>query len=144
MHVELWGKFQCSQLIHLLLQPSVLLRQILAASLQELTVNLRLLQLGPVKISPLKTSGPKGITVILHFLMPKMPFRHRRIVSPCPPVLKPHLHLSWSQVQLLSQGQLLLLQVSTPPFSAKIPKYPSEEKFIFFPPFSQKPNTESL
>lgn len=73
MHVELWGKFQCSQLIHLLLQPSVLLRQILAASLQELTVNLRLLQLGP-----------------------------------CPSVLKPHLHLSWSQVQLLSQGQLLL------------------------------------
>lgn len=144
MHVELWGKFQCSQLIHLLLQPSVLLRQILAASLQELTVNLRLLQLGPVKISPLKTSGIKGITVILDFLMPKMAFSYRRIVSPGPSVLKPHLHLSCSQVQLLSQSQLLLLQVSTPLFSEKYQNTPRKKFFSFFPPFSQKPNIESL
>lgn len=93
---------------------------------------------------PTQNIRPQGYNCNSTLLMPKMPFRHRRIVSPCPSVLKPHLHLSWSQVQLLSQGQLLLLQVSTPPFSAKIPKYPSEEKFLFFPPFSQKPNTESL
>lgn len=47
VHVELRGEFQCSQLLHFLLQPSVFLRQILTAPLQKLAVHLRLFQLRP-------------------------------------------------------------------------------------------------
>lgn len=54
LHVKLWGKFQCSKLLNLLLQPSIFLRQILAAPFQKLTVNFRLLQLGPENFSQKK------------------------------------------------------------------------------------------
>lgn len=47
VHVNLWGKFQCSELFNLLLQPPVFLRQILTAPFQEFAVHLRLLQLRP-------------------------------------------------------------------------------------------------
>lgn len=48
VHVELWGELQGPQLLHLLLQPPVLLSQILTQPLQKLTVHLCLLQLCPV------------------------------------------------------------------------------------------------
>lgn len=54
VHVELRGKFQCSKLLHFLLQPPVLHGQILAAPFQKLTVNFRLLQLGPENFSQKK------------------------------------------------------------------------------------------
>lgn len=47
LHVKLWGKFQCSKLLNLLLQPSIFLRQILAAPFQYFAVHLGLLQLSP-------------------------------------------------------------------------------------------------
>jgi len=47
LHVKLRGKFQCSKLLNFLLQPSIFLRQILAAPFQHLAINLSLLQLGP-------------------------------------------------------------------------------------------------
>lgn len=47
VHVELWRKFQCSELIHLLLQSPVFLCQIFTATFQVLTVNFSLLQLCP-------------------------------------------------------------------------------------------------
>jgi len=49
VHVELRGKFECSKLLHFLLQPSVFLRQILTAPFQKLAVHLRLFQLRPEK-----------------------------------------------------------------------------------------------
>ena len=48
VHVEVRrDELERSQLLHLLLQPPVLLRERLAAALQELAVHLRLLQLRP-------------------------------------------------------------------------------------------------
>lgn len=47
LHVKLGGKFQCSKLLNLLLQPSIFLRQILAAPFQYFAVHLGLLQLSP-------------------------------------------------------------------------------------------------
>ena len=47
VHVERVSRLKGSELLQLLLQPPILLRQLLAAPLQILAVNLRLLQLGP-------------------------------------------------------------------------------------------------
>lgn len=51
VHVELGGELESPQLLHLLLQPSVLFRQVLAAPLQELAIHLRLLQLCPAHMN---------------------------------------------------------------------------------------------
>lgn len=48
LHVQWGGEFQGLQFLELLLQPSILICQSLTASLQELTIYFRLLQLGPV------------------------------------------------------------------------------------------------
>lgn len=47
LHVNLRRELQSSQFLHLLVQPPVLFRQVLAALLQELAIYLRLLQLRP-------------------------------------------------------------------------------------------------
>lgn len=48
LHVQRGGELQGLQFLQLFVQPSILIRQSLAASLQQLTIDLRLLQLGPV------------------------------------------------------------------------------------------------
>lgn len=73
LHVELRRKLQCSQLLNFFLQPPVLLRQILTASLQEFAVNLSLLQFGPA-IN--KSSSPQVFAnKIKHNINPKIPLK---------------------------------------------------------------------
>jgi hypothetical protein len=104
---------ECAQLRHLALQPPVLLRQGLAAALQELAVHFGLLQLRPgqfhgwfirivdsqIEEYIYKRPGlrlKRGNGLVLNYL-------------PRSAVLEPNLHLTRLQVQLLRQRRLLLL-----------------------------------
>lgn len=111
VHVKLWGKFQCSELLHFLLQPSVFLRQILATSLQKLAVHLRLFQLRPEISFPfilLYFSREKDHTTT----QTKTRTNINEMNPPCSSVLEPHLHLSCSKTQLFRQCQLLFLHAT--------------------------------
>lgn len=106
--------------------------------------------MSPNQNQVLKTSDlPRVKRQICTFKTRKCPWLiERNNILPRPSVLKPHLHLSRSQVQLLGQSELLLLQGSKPSIlNKKIPKYPLPRKSLsplfFFLRFPGKTNVQT-